>query len=99
MANLLEGGRRISVAGQVALKVSCALAFLSLLVFALSFTDLSLHARFFSSLSVVMLLAVPAFWLAAAGATLLIVGWIVRGFATPPAPQAPSSRSAAELKA
>jgi hypothetical protein len=83
MANVLEGGRRISVVGSGALKISAALAVAALIRFALGFTDLSLYRPFQGTSILMAVCTAYSCGLAVIGGMLLLAGWIVRGFGAP----------------
>ena len=82
MANLLEGGRRLAVLGRNVLKISAVFAALAVTLFALAFTDLSLHFTFIAAQGFIFPL-IAAFWLAVIGIVLLSAGWVVKGFGSP----------------
>ena len=89
MANLLEGGRRISVVGSVVLKIGAGLAIVAMVLFALG--NAVLNVPFLPMAPLMAVCAAYSFGLAIIGGVLLIAGWIVRGFGAPVPASAPRS--------
>ena len=83
MANLMEGGRRLTVVGRTALKISLVPLLLALVAFGLGFTDLVLSWPFLRSVQLLLGIFGWFFWLAVFGLLLISSGYVVAGFGTP----------------
>lgn len=83
MANLQEGGRRLTVVGRAMVKIGLVPVLLGAVAFGLGFTDLVLYWPFLRSSLLLLGLFGWFFWLAVFGLLLSASGSIVSGFGLP----------------